>query len=240
MRFPFTAKFAVSLALILVSTAILLKQRHAWERDDEETDAEEAIERAEGEQAKEAGACGVERWAVKTLSDSQAGQVNFTPADTTVDHLASYPSDGPWGGFSTGRNGIAHQMPPDTRYMSGEYAENQVYRVHAKLLRYKRESDKDYHLVLADSRTGATIIAEISDPKCPGAESSPYRGDLENVRGQFDSTFSKPTTHFTDAGGVPVTVTGVRFFDHNHGQNGVAPNATELHPILCVSRGDGC
>jgi hypothetical protein len=27
-------------------------------------------------------------------------------------------------------------------------------------------------------------------------------------------------------------VTGVAFFDFNHGQTGVAPNAIELHPIL--------
>jgi hypothetical protein len=34
-------------------------------------------------------------------------------------------------------------------------------------------------------------------------------------------------------------VTGVAFFDFNHGQTGVAPNAIELHPILgfrCLSR----
>ena len=27
-------------------------------------------------------------------------------------------------------------------------------------------------------------------------------------------------------------VTGVAFFDYEHGQTGVAPNAIELHPIL--------
>ena len=27
-------------------------------------------------------------------------------------------------------------------------------------------------------------------------------------------------------------VTGVAFFDYDHGQTGVAPNAIELHPIL--------
>jgi len=33
-------------------------------------------------------------------------------------------------------------------------------------------------------------------------------------------------------------VTGVAFFDYEHGQTGVAPNAIELHPILgfrCLS-----
>jgi hypothetical protein len=35
------------------------------------------------------------------------------------------------------------------------------------------------------------------------------------------------------------SVTGVAFFDFNHGQTGVAPNAIELHPVLrfrCLSR----
>ena len=27
-------------------------------------------------------------------------------------------------------------------------------------------------------------------------------------------------------------VTGVAFFDYDHGQTGVAPNAIELHPVL--------
>jgi hypothetical protein len=28
------------------------------------------------------------------------------------------------------------------------------------------------------------------------------------------------------------TITGVGFFDYQHGQTGVAPNAIELHPVL--------
>jgi len=34
------------------------------------------------------------------------------------------------------------------------------------------------------------------------------------------------------------SVTGVAFFDYDHGQTGVAPNAIELHPVLrfrCLS-----
>jgi hypothetical protein len=42
--------------------------------------------------------------------------------------------------------------------------------------------------------------------------------------------------HFTYVS-VPVTVTGVGFFDYQHGQDGVAPNAIELHPVLSVTFG---
>ena len=31
------------------------------------------------------------------------------------------------------------------------------------------------------------------------------------------------------------SVTGVAFFDFNHNQTGVAPNAIELHPILAFN-----
>ena len=33
---------------------------------------------------------------------------------------------------------------------------------------------------------------------------------------------------------MPLTVTGVAFFDVLHGQEGVAPNGIELHPILMI------
>jgi hypothetical protein len=32
------------------------------------------------------------------------------------------------------------------------------------------------------------------------------------------------------------TITGVGFFDFDHGQTGVAPNAIELHPVLGFGR----
>src|SRR5207237_10583783 len=42
------------------------------------------------------------------------------------------------------------------------------------------------------------------------------------------------TTSFKTAT-VAVRVTGVGFWDDNHGQRGVAPNAIELHPVLGIS-----
>jgi hypothetical protein len=34
---------------------------------------------------------------------------------------------------------------------------------------------------------------------------------------------------------VPVSVTGVAFFDTLHGQEGVAKNGIELHPLLAIA-----
>lgn len=39
---------------------------------------------------------------------------------------------------------------------------------------------------------------------------------------------------FNDAGGVPVEITGVIFFDRPHGQVGRGPNNLEIHPILSI------
>jgi hypothetical protein len=36
---------------------------------------------------------------------------------------------------------------------------------------------------------------------------------------------------------VPVTLTGIGYFDFNHGQAGVAPNAIELHPVIDIAFG---
>ncbi|HEX8111379.1 MAG TPA: hypothetical protein VF516_26800, partial [Kofleriaceae bacterium] len=47
---------------------------------DEEREVEELIVTA-------AGSCGVERWAVKTGTDSTANLVNLTPRDTTIASL---------------------------------------------------------------------------------------------------------------------------------------------------------
>src|SRR3954451_12049507 len=41
----------------------------------------------EEEEVEGAGACGVERWRVKTLTDKDAGKVNFTPRTATVNGL---------------------------------------------------------------------------------------------------------------------------------------------------------
>ena len=34
---------------------------------------------------------------------------------------------------------------------------------------------------------------------------------------------------------IPVTVTGVAFFDLKHNQEGIAPNGIELHPVPVIA-----
>lgn len=160
------------------------------------------------------GSCGVERWSVKTGTDPDAGQINLqSTTPTTIAALDAIPAPS--------------SLPADSRISP---TETTVYQISATLTEYKLEDDSDYHLVLSDA-SGNTMIAEIPDPSCVGS-SSPLAADIKNSRGEFDAQYT-PDGSFQTAN-VPVTVTGVGFFDFDHGQTGVAPNAIELHAVLDV------
>ncbi len=47
-----------------------------------------------------------------------------------------------------------------------------------------------------------------------------------------------PVTHFRIAY-QPITVVGPAFFDFLHGQDGLAPNGIEIHPVLAIGVGAG-
>src|SRR6266849_862438 len=100
--------------------------------------------------------CGVERWDIKTLSDSGEASVDFTPVDKTVAELTSLkaPKD-------------ASKRNPD---------EQKTYHVRALLVGYKQEfdpatgkGDHDFHIVLADKADPSkTMVVEIPDSVCSG------------------------------------------------------------------------
>src|SRR5579863_1218332 len=77
--------------------------------------------------------CGTERWAVKTLSDADASSVNFSPRPTTVAWLTAQPAPS--------------LLPADTRIAPLEL---QAFTVRAQLVAIKEESDRDFHIHLAD------------------------------------------------------------------------------------------
>jgi hypothetical protein len=165
------------------------------------------------------GQCGVERWPVKTLQDPSVGMIHFVPVETTI-HALRVP-----------------HPPPDLRKINPMLrldAEKQVYTVHALLIGFKKEGDSDYHLVLADPVDRAkTMIAEIPAPACANKK---YAAQLQ-AAARFIESLGHATPKFkTLAKPVPVTLTGVFFFDFIHGQTGVAPNGAELHPVLQISK----
>lgn len=159
-------------------------------------------------------ACGVERWSVKTGTDSDAGSINLgSTTYTTVSAMDALPKPS--------------SLPANNRIAP---TETTVYSIDALLTVYVREDDSDYHLVLTDT-SGGTMITEIASPSCVGP-GSPLVAGITNARAEFDARYSV-TTSFKTAN-IPVRVRGVGFFDFIHGQTGVAPNGIELHPLLDI------
>jgi hypothetical protein len=95
--------------------------------------------------------------------------------------------------------------------------ERHVFRVTAAVVLVRAEADGDLHLLL--STGGRQMIAESPSPSCDAGASPSYRREMTTAR-----------TAVRVCGRARIA--GVAFFDFDHGQTGVAPNAIELHPIL--------
>ncbi len=171
----------------------------------------------ESDQEPLIGSCGVERWSVKTGTDVDANLINLqSTTRTTIATLAALPAPS--------------VIPANNRIQP---TETTVFQLDATLVEYKMEADSDYHLVLNDG-AGNSLIGEIPSPACVGS-SSPLLTSIQKARSEFEAHYTV-TTSFQTAN-VPVTVTGVGFFDFLHGQTGVAPNGIELHAVLDVQFG---
>jgi hypothetical protein len=193
------------------------------------------------------GACGgTERWFVKVGTDPDAANVDIdNVVSISVQELNNLP-------------GLRDEVPHNDNKTRLE-AERVVYKVTGRLVLFKCEDDGDYHLVITDDslnytpggagtnglETGTSFIAEIPNPDCvAGKKGDPdvpsvFDEQLKNVKEKFEGKFacSQADSHL---GGVPVTITGVLFYDRQHLQTGRAVNGAELHPLLDISfDGDG-
>ena len=162
-----------------------------------------------------ASACGKERWSVKTVTDKDAAKVQETPTPGTINQLRQIAAP------------INPNLRPDSRYSPTELT---TYEVTGYITLIKAEADQDYHVVLADD-AGRTMIVESTHPDC--ALKSRFKAEINQVRAALEQAFKGPITKPIKTRRL-VTVTGVGFFDHIHGQTGVAPNGIELHPILQI------
>jgi len=161
-----------------------------------------------------AATCGIERQRVKTGEDVDAPKVDLTKKlPTTIAALVA----------------LHAPVQPVSRVPG---VEDTVYQLTATLTGFKLETDSDYHLVMTDAQ-GRTMIVEIPAPGC--VTGGPFKPAITTTRAAFDTRFH-PTPSFQQVS-VPVTVTGVGFFDRIHGQTGVAPNGIELHPLLTLAFG---
>jgi hypothetical protein len=102
--------------------------------------------------------------------------------------------------------------------------ERHIFTVTAAVTLVRPEADGDLHLVLWTG--GDHMIAESPNPSCDARATSLYRAEMTAARQRIRLC-------------ARAHITGVAFFDFDHGQTGVAPNAIELHPILsfrCLPR----
>jgi hypothetical protein len=158
--------------------------------------------------------CGRERWAVKTLSDSDRTRVVMQPVPTTIEALVALARP------------LAH---PAFRRVAP--VETTVYQVQAQITWLTTEADNDYHLVLASPEdTTITMIAEVPDPQCAGACASGLASTYAALRQELVKQLNSPHSVARPL----VRVTGVGFFDFIHGQRGVAKNGVELHPVIKI------
>ncbi len=162
-------------------------------------------------------ACGVERWSVKTGTDAGARLINLGyHFPTAISRLSALTAPS--------------SLPSSSRVRP---VETTVYTLTGTLLRYKEESDSDYHLVISDGQH--TMIAEIPASYCVGSN-SPLATGIKHARAQFTQRYHPSTSHFLYTH-AKVQITGVGFFDFLHGQSGVAPNGIELHPVIDIQFG---
>jgi hypothetical protein len=158
------------------------------------------------------GSCGKERWAVKTLTDADAGSIIFNPVNSTIAEFGSVPA------------------PSNVSDLPRQPQEEHVYRVEGSIVAFKLEADSDIHLAIADP-TGdhPTMIAEFPASSCDA--NAVDKADIDKARQDFIAAYGQPTGQFQKPTGCAI-LTGVFFFDRIHGQFGVAPNGAELHPVL--------
>jgi hypothetical protein len=158
--------------------------------------------------------CGVERWSVKTGTDPDAGLINLgSPTTTTIANVSGI---------------AAPNTLPDNQRM--QPTEATLWVLNATLTKFVLAYDSDYHMVLTDA-AGRTMIAEIPSPNCVGP-GSPLAAGIAHARAQFDAMFTATTAFQTV--NIPVQITGVGFFDYLEGQEGLAPNGIELHPVIDI------
>jgi hypothetical protein len=161
--------------------------------------------------------CGVERWSIKTGTDSGASSINLgSYVSTTI--------------FNMLQSAHPASLPANSRVAPRETTQ---YRLSGTLTKYAREGDSDYHLVVQDS-AGRSMIVEIPAPNCVGA-GSPFGPGVSNARRQFDARFTATSSFKTTS--TAVTIRGIGFWDFLHGQTGVAPNGIELHSVMDITFG---
>jgi hypothetical protein len=164
--------------------------------------------------------CGSDRWTLKTLSDVDIQNVDFTNIHKkTVAQLTAL---------------VKPNKRPKLNRVSP--TELQTFEVEANLIKFGTEKDRDFHIVIADLVDPTkTMIVEIPDAACQQACESLHFKDFIEARKVFMTHCGAPTKKFKQVDPpVKVTVIGVGFFDPPGHGGGSAMSGLELHPLLKI------
>lgn len=157
--------------------------------------------------------CGVERWSVKILTDTAVHSINWTPVQTTVAQENSFPQV---------------SISEDIGRLDFE---KQAVTLTATITAFKREDDSDIHLILVDQ--GDSMIAEIPNTSCQEVDASSFAPQFIQAAAWIATNLGKPSSDFKHVN-KQATITGVRFQDFNHSQDGHAKNYREIHPVTKI------
>jgi len=161
--------------------------------------------------------CGEERWNVKTLSDDDTAFINFDCIiqSTVYDQIK----------LTTPYNIL------DSRLVS----ETPVYSIDCYILEYKEEEDRDIHVIIQGINTDETMVIEIVNPECSSIKRTSRYNQLKELYEWFTRNIGIPTNSFISLDKPKLaTITGIGFWDFLHGQNGMAENGREIHPVLSM------
>jgi hypothetical protein len=157
------------------------------------------------------GACGGERWNIKTGTDPEAYLISTNrPTRTTIAEMKKWakPEEGEAG---------QRKSPQELT----------AYRFKGKIVSGRKDADGTYLLEIRDS-AGRKIAAEIPDPKCVGPQ-SPFASMIkeswqkaESRFGTEEKTKKKRKRHRKIR--ISATLTGVPLFDEKGG--------VEIAPLL--------
>ena len=162
--------------------------------------------------------CG-ERRPVRTLSDRDAGLVNFSPQIRTVAQLAGVR--------------VTHEVyPPDRRLGPQELS---TYSVTAYALEARNRTDEGhFHVVLGDlDDPTVTLVVGFPDTQnCATDTAPPLRERMVAARNAFRAAFGTPPSEDDEPLSGIVRVTGVGFFEPQDDQRRTEPSLLTLEPVL--------
>ena len=156
------------------------------------------------------------RWSVQTLADPAGRALSLKPKPTTIRKLRRV------------------HAPKRIGPRRARGTERTTFRVIGRLVEMTLQEDLDIRLVIADPKTGATMVAAFPSPSCTQGATRKARARMSRARAALVAACGAPTSSPQRLSGTG-QITGVGFFNPVLGDAGGAPNGIELHPVVAFT-----